>query len=64
MAIEHLLGKDQLAVDHDFKEAAFARDQLPGTDKLLDVPFLQDLSRQTDSARGVVSDRAVFEHDV
>ncbi len=64
MAVERFLGKDQLAVDRDLKNAAFGWDHFPGTDKLLDVPFLQDFSRQTDGAFGVVSNRTVFENDV
>ncbi len=64
MATELFLGKNQLAVDGDLKKAVFGWDHPPGADELLDVPFLQNFSRQTDGTGCVVSDHAVFDDDV
>ncbi len=64
MATELFLGKDQFAVDRDLKKAAFGWDHPPGANELLDVPFLQNFSRQTDGTLGIVSDRAVFENNI
>ncbi len=48
MSTKRFLGEDQLAVNRDLKKTTSRRDQLPRTNKLLKVPFLQNFSRQTD----------------
>jgi len=57
-----LLGKDQFAVDRDFEYAAVRGDEGEDLDVLFKV--FQEFVRQTDGARGVVSNRAVFDGDV
>ncbi len=64
MAAQRLFGEDEVAVDRHLKQAPLGRDQAPGADVHLDVSLLQNLSRQTDGALRVVSNRAVFERNV
>lgn len=64
MAIDLLLGKDQFAVDPNIKYPAGAWDHVPAFDKSLNFAFFQDVGRQTDGNRRVVSSRAVFNDNV
>lgn len=64
MATERLFGEDQFAIDGDFKLATCAGDEFPIPDEVFYLSFTQDLLRQTDGTRCVVSGGAVFDGDV
>lgn len=64
MAAQRLLRENQFAVDGHFKLTAAGGDEFPRADKRLNFSFTQDFVRQTDDARAVVSDRAVFNRDI
>ena len=64
MAIDLLLGKDQLIIDPDVKDAAGAGDHVPAFDKNFNFALLENVVRQTDGNGCVVSSRAVFNLDV
>lgn len=64
MAVDLLLGKDQLIIDPDVKDAAGAGDHVPAFDKNLNFALLENVVRQTDGNGCVVSSRAVFNFDV
>ena len=64
MAIDLLLGKDQLIIDPDVKDAAGAGDHVPAFDKNFNFALLENVVRQTDGNGCVVSSRAVFNFDV
>jgi hypothetical protein len=61
-ACEFLFGKDQLAVQRDFKDTAAGRNQ--GELSYVCPEEVQDLIRQTDGTGQVVSHRAVGKGDV
>lgn len=64
MAVDLLLGKDQLIIDPDVKDAAGAGDHVPAFDKNFNFALLENVVRQTDGNGCVVSSRAVFNFDV
>ena len=64
MAVDLLLGKDQLIIDPDVKDAAGAGDHVPAFDKNFNFALLENVVRQTDGNGCVVSSRAVFNLDV
>lgn len=64
MAIGLLLGKDQFTIDPNIKYPAGAWDHVPAFNKDLNFAFFQDVVRQTDGNRCVVSSRAVFNNNV
>lgn len=64
MAVDLLLGKDQLIIDPDVEYPAGAGDHVPAFDKSLNFALLENVVRQTDGNRCVVSSRAVFNLDV
>jgi len=64
VAVERLLGEQQLAIHVELKDAALAGDQLPRRDVSFKLPDAQDFVRQTDGARRVASKRAVLKRDV
>ena len=55
------LGVNLLSIDADLKGAAPRRDELQGTDVLLE---LKNLLRQTDGMRFVISSGAIFDCDL
>lgn len=64
MAVNCLLGEDQLAVDANIKDAAGGRYQLPTADEVFDFTFVQDFIRQTDGVRLVSSSSAVLDYNI
>ena len=64
MTANFLLGKDQLAIDGDIKDAAAARNELPTTDEVLNRPVFQDFVRQTDGIGLVPSSSAILDDNV
>ena len=52
---------EQFAIGADFERAAAGRHQRERRDPIAEF---EDLGRQTDGLRGVVSDRAVFDPDL
>ena len=64
MAVNLLLGKDQLIIDPDVKDAAGAGDHVPAFDKNFNFALLENVVRQTDGNGCVVSSRAVLNLDV
>lgn len=64
VAAYSLLGEDEFAIDDDFEDAAAGRDKPPRGNVIFEFAFVQNFCRQTDSAFGVVSGRAVGDADV
>jgi hypothetical protein len=64
MTPQCFLGKYQFTVNGDFKNATFAGDHLPRPDKYLDLTHIQNFVRQTDGARGMVSNCTVFNRNI
>lgn len=64
MASQRLFGENQFAIDDNFKFAAAGRYQFPRAKKGFNLTFVQDFGCQTDNARCVISNRAVFNGDI
>lgn len=64
VATRRHFGVHQFPVNRDLEDPALARNQPPRADVDFDVAFLKDFVCQTDSARRIVSNRAVFERNI
>ena len=60
VSFERQFGEHQFAVDGHFKLAAAGGNQFPTANIGFDFSFTQNFVRQTDGARRVFSNRAVF----
>ena len=63
MAAQFLLAEDQFLIDGYFKTTTLRRDQFPVRNEIFNFAFTQDLVRQTDGTRCVVSSCTVFNGD-
>lgn len=64
MTPQFFLGEDQLTVERQLEFASAGGEQIPGAHEGFNLSILQDFVRQTDGARGVVSNRAVFKLNI
>lgn len=64
MALELLLGKDQLAIDRNLKYTAGSGDQFPAFHEIFDCAFFQNFFRQTDGTWCVISSGTIVDSDV